>query len=106
MHSYLPKLPVPVNDWAPIILDATKHGDICPQPFTHFGNWTKDENCLFLNIYVPGTYNFANFNWAELDKIDKVEKKSTANIKNCEKLAVITYIPGGAFFIGSGNSDW
>lgn len=50
------KPPVPIESWSPTVLNAFEHGKICIQPVKlEFGNiQPQDEDCLFLNIYVPG----------------------------------------------------
>lgn len=54
---------MPVEPWAPNILDALEHGDTCVRP-NQFGpdKLTQDENCLFLNVYVPGKHCFSLLN--------------------------------------------
>lgn len=50
------KVSLPIEPWTPRVLDAFEHGPICIQLFIPlFGNsQAQSEDCLFLNIYVPG----------------------------------------------------
>ena len=49
------KPPQPVEPWSNL-LDAFEHGNICVQPKKLFPNeLPQSEDCLTLNIYVPGT---------------------------------------------------
>lgn len=48
------KPPQPVESWNNI-LDAIEHGSTCVQPRKLIPNpLPQNENCLFLNVYVPG----------------------------------------------------
>lgn len=50
-----PKAPEPIDEsWAPIILDATEFGPVCIQTIEE-NTYTESEDCLLLNVYVPGT---------------------------------------------------
>lgn len=62
------------------ILDCTKERDVSlhKDPFTM--DIIGSENCLFLNIYTP-------------------------KLKSKKPLPVMVFIHGGAFLMGSGNSD-
>lgn len=63
------------------MLDATKHGSVCPQfnPITAIYT-PGSEDCLFLNVYTP-------------------------NINPDQRYSVIVFIHGGANIFGSGDSD-
>lgn len=41
-----------MDSWSPSIRDAFEHGPVCIQP--NIPNDQQSEDCLFLNIYVPG----------------------------------------------------
>ena len=49
--------PVPRAPWFSI-LDATQFANQCPEPATPFGRPSLTEDCLFLNIFTPGTGDF------------------------------------------------
>ncbi|CAH2233120.1 jg13984 [Pararge aegeria aegeria] len=73
------KAPLPPQPWEGI-LDATKHGPVCPQTTPTRELLEGDENCLFLNVY-------------------------TRSLKMESKLPVMVYIHGGGYLSGSGNDD-
>lgn len=52
------KAPEPVDSWKPHVLDAFEHGNICIQPPITVTDlpFPQSEDCLTLNIYVPGAY--------------------------------------------------
>lgn len=51
------KAPEPVEAWQPTIRDALEHSPVCMQPETMFEiPFPQSENCLTLNIYVPGAF--------------------------------------------------
>ncbi|XP_055906845.1 juvenile hormone esterase-like [Eupeodes corollae] len=71
------KAPVSVTKWpSENILDATKDGNICPQP--RYPNEIMSEDCLVLNVYTHDV---------------RVNKP------------VMVYIHGGSNFLGTGNSQ-
>jgi para-nitrobenzyl esterase len=61
-------------------VNATQFGSPCPQPASPFGTASNDEDCLFLNVYVPG---------------------STVSATN--RLPVMVFYHGGAFVFGEGS---
>ncbi|XP_067851848.1 bile salt-activated lipase-like [Heptranchias perlo] len=69
--------PRPLNPWKGI-RDARKYGNMCMQDLVFVKNVQGDEDCLFLNIWIP-------------------------NVRSAlrKKLAVMIWIHGGAFAIGS-----
>lgn len=69
------------KSWKPSILDATKYGAICPQngQFGPFVPHEQDEQCLYLNVFVP---NNSNTNYS-----------------------VIVFIHGGGWLQGWGSLD-
>ncbi len=76
------KAPQPVKPW-PGIRSATKFGNSCPQG-THpvpgmAASGPRDEDCLYLNIYTPAA--------------------------DQQKRAVLFWIHGGAFLLGSGSEQ-
>ena len=75
------KKPVKSPPWSPNVLYAMKQPPACPQFYSKRVNFmkpvTQREDCLYMNIYVPGKPN---------------SKK---------KLPVIVWIHGGAFYMGS-----
>lgn len=76
------KKPVNSQPWAPEVLNAVKQPPACVQflPPKMIKSWkpiTQSEDCLYLNIYVPG----------------KPDSKN--------RLPVIVWIHGGAFYFGS-----
>ncbi|XP_045764281.1 para-nitrobenzyl esterase-like isoform X2 [Maniola jurtina] len=73
------KAPHPPQPWQGI-LDATKHGPVCPQAAPTKEILEGDENCLFLNIY-------------------------TRSLKSDSKIPVMIYIHGGGFLSGSGDDE-
>ncbi|XP_031621135.1 uncharacterized protein LOC116339416 [Contarinia nasturtii] len=76
------KAPEPIREPWSNVLDAFEHGNTCIRPNTISNDdYPQDENCLFLNIYVPAS-----------GKLDN-------------KLAVMFWIFGGGFFDGTGNDD-
>ncbi|XP_018362333.1 PREDICTED: para-nitrobenzyl esterase-like isoform X2 [Trachymyrmex cornetzi] len=74
------KDPVPAEPWYGE-RDASKYGNIAVQinPITQ--EIMGDEDCLYLNVY-------------------------TTKIKSSKKRAVMVWIHGGGYFVGSGNPDW
>ncbi|KAG9436182.1 esterase FE4 isoform X1 [Apis mellifera carnica] len=73
------KDPEPLEPWSGI-RDASKHGDVCAQNDTLFRQLKGSDDCLYLNVYRP------------------VAESKT-------KRAVMVWIHGGAFMVGSGNDD-
>lgn len=50
----LRKVPKPVESW-PTVIDAFEHGKICPSPGKMVPQpFEQSEDCLTLNIFVPG----------------------------------------------------
>lgn len=50
------KAPEPIDSWAPSVLDAFEHGNICYQNERFVAQpWPQSEDCLTLNVYVPGS---------------------------------------------------
>lgn len=50
------KAPEPAGSWAPTELEAYQHGNTCVRPNQFAPDaLVQSEDCLFLNIYVPGT---------------------------------------------------
>ena len=60
-------------------LDATQFGSACPQVASPFGVASTSEDCLFLNVYVPGT------------------------VSSSKRLPVMLWIHGGGFISGAGS---
>lgn len=60
-------------------VDATTFGSACPQLASPFGVASTNEDCLFLNVYVPGTVSSTN------------------------RLPVMVFYYGGAFVSGSAS---
>jgi para-nitrobenzyl esterase len=60
-------------------LDASTFGSACPQVASPFGVASTSEDCLFLNVYVPGNPGPAN------------------------RLPVMVFLHGGAFVSGAGS---
>ncbi|XP_055308597.1 esterase B1-like [Sitodiplosis mosellana] len=86
------KAPEPAESWSPIIRDAFEHSAICIQPRIYTEPFTKSENCLTLNIYVPSVFSHYHHYYYNLD-----------NVKPGEKLSVLFFVHGGGFMDGSGD---
>lgn len=71
-----PVAPAPVSG----IVEATSFGSPCPQNASPFGTASTDEDCLFLNLYVPG-----------------------AGVSSHNSLPVMVFFHGGAFINGAGS---
>lgn len=75
------KAPEPPDNWEGV-RDATQHGPVCPQYNSRLDRLeTGSEDCLYLNIY-------------------------TKNLNPRQLAPVMVWIHGGAFYTGSGNSDF
>ncbi|XP_018312617.1 esterase FE4-like isoform X2 [Mycetomoellerius zeteki] len=74
------KDPVPAEPWCGE-RDATKYGNIAVQIDRFTNKVVGDEDCLYLNVY-------------------------TMKIEPPRKSAVMVWIHGGGYFLGSGNPDW
>jgi para-nitrobenzyl esterase len=61
-------------------IDATSFGSPCPQNASPFGTGSTNEDCLFLNVYVPGN-----------------------GISSRNKLPVMVFLFGGDFVDGEGS---
>lgn len=48
------KAPEPVESWRPKTFDAFEYGKSCSQLFFPGVHLDTSENCLFLNVFVPG----------------------------------------------------
>lgn len=53
------KAPEPSKPWAPKILDAFEYGSACWQPKNEDLATDISEDCLFLNVFVPGKMHFS-----------------------------------------------
>ncbi|XP_022828340.1 esterase B1-like [Spodoptera litura] len=74
------KDPQPPLSWTEV-RDARSHGAICPQiNINTGGNFTGNEDCLFLNVYTP-------------------------TLTPTTPLPVMFFIHGGFYTVGSGNDD-
>lgn len=51
--------PEPAESWRPAVLDAFEHSKICVQPAITVMHlpYPQGEDCLTLNVYVPGKHN-------------------------------------------------
>ncbi|XP_071450100.1 juvenile hormone esterase-like [Hetaerina americana] len=88
------RAPVPINIWEGV-LDATNEAPVCIQKdliFLENAPIIGQEDCLFLNVYVP------------LDILDHV-KASEKEGKLWKKIPVMVYIHGGGWLGGSGGSN-
>ncbi|XP_038214494.1 juvenile hormone esterase-like isoform X1 [Zerene cesonia] len=75
------KAPEPPDSWDGV-RDALEHGPVCPQYNERLQRIDMgSEDCLFLNVY-------------------------TKTLQPEKKLPVMVWIHGGAFYTGSGNSDY
>lgn len=70
-----PVAPAPVSG----VVEATSFGSPCPQNASPFGTASTDEDCLFLNVYVPGS------------------------VSSHSRLPVMVFFHGGAFVDGEGS---
>lgn len=77
------KAPQPAEPWEGI-REALKEGDVAPQNGVfQFKSYSGNEDCLFINVFTP-----------------KLPASTTDVLK-----PVMAYIHGGAFCLGSGNSE-
>src|SRR5262249_50001005 len=60
-------------------IDATAFGSACPQVASPFGTASLNEDCLSLNVFVPG------------------------NVSSRNRLPVMVFLHGGAFVSGAGS---
>jgi para-nitrobenzyl esterase len=60
-------------------IDATTFGSSCPQSASPFGTASTNEDCLFLNVFVPGS------------------------VSSWNNLPVMVFFHGGAFVFGEGS---
>jgi para-nitrobenzyl esterase len=61
-------------------INATSFGSPCPQSASPFGSASTDEDCLFLNVYVPGS-----------------------SVSSRNNMPVMVFFYGGAFVDGQGS---
>lgn len=103
--AFYKKAPVPADSWAPRVRDATKYGPSCigvvipglpPQPM--------DEDCLFINVYVPGKRNAHHHSqWRRFFKQRFFSESFDTAINITSKLAAMVHIHGGTFESNSGD---
>ncbi|CAG2178354.1 unnamed protein product, partial [Oppiella nova] len=80
-HTDTPVMVNPFESTCDGLIDGTKVKDMCPQPVRHFTNdVNQSEDCLFLNIWTVSSQN---------------------NRSNGDLKAVMVYIHGGGFIVGS-----
>lgn len=56
---YFLQAPEPIEPWTPRVHDAFEYGSTCIHPnelFNIADNYPQSEDCLFLNIFVPGLF--------------------------------------------------
>ncbi|EDV93633.1 juvenile hormone esterase [Drosophila grimshawi] len=73
------KNPQPVRPWAPVTLDASQDGPMCPQPWNNMTDVSED--CLRLNVY-------------------------TKSVNSSTRLPVIVFLHPGGFYVFSGQSKY
>lgn len=65
MFFIIEKAPIPIASWKPNVLDAFQYGNSCIQQASALGNsGPQSENCLFLNIFVPGIQSISTEKFA------------------------------------------
>lgn len=113
------KAPEPVENWSPQMIDATQFGAACMMPSGVFYKQIErmDENCLNMNIYVPGKGSNEQFfslyitNSAQIrcesvnakNSFKRIFRHQISVVNTTSKIPVMVHINGGVFLGNSAN---
>lgn len=69
-QQYFCQAPVPITSWKPKVIDAFQYGNSCIQQSAAIGFWgPQSEDCLYLNVFVPGDDLFLRFDSSYLKSV-------------------------------------
>lgn len=71
---YLFEAPEPVKSWKPTTFNALEHSNMCTQPGNFMPvSFPQSEDCLSLNIFVPGNLFYLNNSQQKIGNLKSIE---------------------------------